>query len=293
MKQKHTICFAIFAGIMMLNPNVGYNYDTMAVNGADISYEIKGDKTENPPLLLIQGYGCTKDMWPDDLIHTLSETRRLILFDNRGMGLSSPGTDDFSIKLFASDINGLLNSLNIDKVDILGWSLGSMIGMQTALDYPEKVNKLIVHAGYCGGDGAVRPPNHVYDSLLDISGTIEERTERMFANLFPKKWIQEVENPAINFPEITEPVNDEQIVRQGKALLRWEGICGDVQRIGSDTLFVTGSEDIVIPPENSERLAQTLPNASVIVIPGGGHGVMYQYPRQFTEYIERFLEKSG
>ena len=81
----------------------------------------------------------------------LSTNHTVIVFDNRGIGNTTVGSKNFTIEQFAADSAGLLDALKINKSDVLGYSMGGMIAQQLTLNYPDKVDNLIIYASYCGG----------------------------------------------------------------------------------------------------------------------------------------------
>ena len=87
------------------------------------------------------------------MLSQLAETNHTItVFDNRGIGETIVGTKPFSIKQFATDTAGLLDALHIEKADVFGASFGSFVAQELTLNYPEKVGRLVLSAGYCGGN---------------------------------------------------------------------------------------------------------------------------------------------
>ena len=101
------------------------------------------------------------------MIPELTDRYKLILFDNKGSGRtdypSDPG-EDFTIRLMADDAAALLDALGIEHAHVMGISMGGMIAQELAVNYPEKVDKLILASTYCGGKESVlvpdRQPNH-------------------------------------------------------------------------------------------------------------------------------------
>ena len=146
----------------------------------------KGD-----PILLFNGASDNMDAWDPSFLKGLSSNHTVIVFDSRGIGNTTAGSKPYSMQLLANDAAGLLDVLNIDKADVFGYSLGSFIAQQFAVSYPEKVNRLIVVAGSCGGkDGINQPPEFiklqseiVNKTLNNVSISQEEMKSLVSASL--------------------------------------------------------------------------------------------------------------
>jgi len=257
------------------------------VGDIDIAYKMFG---EGDPLLLIMGYSCTMDLWPPEVLQELATHYKVIIFDNRGMGETTASDKVFTIELFADDTAGLLDALNIERAHVLGWSMGTIIAQQLVLDHPDKVDKLILYAAYCGGKEAIWLSRKVLIMLVDTSGTPEEQGERLLKLLFPQEWLEEHPDPSTYFPMPTETSSPENVERQYEAMGSWYGTFSQLPQITQDTLLITGTDDILMPPENSFIIAQQIPGAWLVQLKGGGHGVMYQYPEKFSRIVLTFLE---
>lgn len=242
------------------------------------------------PLVMIMGYSGTMDMWDTRVLSKLARHHKIIIFDNRGMGTSTASNKEFSIKLFADDTAGLFKALNIKKANVLGYSMGAHIALEFTLKYPEMVNKLILYAGKCGGKESVKPVPENMQKLTDTSGTPDERGKRLLGILLPEKWLKDNPDPDKYLPKSTETPSMAIIDRQTKALTTWEGCYSRLPDITQPVLLITGTEDVVTPPENSLILANRIPSAWLVQIKGGGHAVMYQCPRKFSKVILSFLE---
>src|SRR6476659_5259117 len=103
------------------------------------------------PMLLIQGMSATHLTWGRAFLALLEHSFDCIVFDNRGMGLSGPAQMPFAIADLAGDAVGLLDALEIERVHIVGISMGGMIAQELALAYPERIRSLTLGATYCGG----------------------------------------------------------------------------------------------------------------------------------------------
>jgi pimeloyl-ACP methyl ester carboxylesterase len=111
------------------------------VNDIQMYYEVKG---EGFPLVMITGRGESLDGCDPRLVEELSRKYKLVMFDNRGAGRTYVSDRKYTIKLFADDTAGLMNSLGISKAHILGHSMGGMIAQELVLNHPEKVAKLVL-----------------------------------------------------------------------------------------------------------------------------------------------------
>jgi pimeloyl-ACP methyl ester carboxylesterase len=269
------------------------------VGDINIAYKRFGQGT---PILFIAGTSQPKEAWDSTLLSQLAATNHtVIVFDNRGIGETTVGTQPFSIEQFENDTAGLLDALQIEKADVFGVSLGSFIAQELALKYPEKVDRLILHATYCGGSEAVYPSYQTLQLLDRISTaadlhnmTVEEQTRLLAEIMFPQEWLNE-------HPEILDSVvqfapsisaTPEIIERQGDATEAWtpQGSCDRISSITQRTLLIVGDQDIVLPAANSIIMAQRIPHSWLVIIQGTGHGMMLQVPNEFNAIIQTFLD---
>jgi hypothetical protein len=100
------------------------------VGDIDIAYKIFG---RGNPILLISGSGNVMDVWPTHFLKELALNHTVIIFDNRGVGNTTAGTRPFSIDQFEHDTVGLLDALDIQRTDVLGFSMASFIAQQPQL----------------------------------------------------------------------------------------------------------------------------------------------------------------
>lgn len=193
----------------------------------------------------------------------------------------------------ANDTAGFMTALGIDKAHIMGWSMGSFVAQELAIRYPERVDRIILYAGDCGGKEAVMPSPQVLKDLTNTSGSPEERGMRLFNLLFPKDWLSK--QPAFYkwFPLPKETSLPENMQRQVQACATWPGACDRLGSIKSPALVITGREDVISPPENAFILAQRINVSWLVQFDGAGHGLMYQYPDRLAKIITDFIELSN
>ena len=279
------------------SPSSSYTYSSSLINSIatkkvkvgdiDISYKMFG---KGQPLFLIPGFSMTMDMWDPIVLNKLSSNHTIIIFDNRGIGKTTAGSNkNPSIQQFANDTAGLIDALGIKKpVDILGLSWGGYVAQELTLMHQQKVNKLIIHASSCGGKESLPPQvsPEVMTSMVSGNASIDT----FASTLFPREWIQQhTDYIQKNFVFPMGKVSKESLQRQFEANSKWIGTCNRLPTITKPTLVLTGTEDITSPPANSLMIAQKIPGAWLVQIKGGGHGVMFQYPQEFVSILETFL----
>ena len=256
------------------------------VGDIDIAYKMFGN---GKPVLLINGFSAPLDFWDPSLLANLASNHTVIVFDNRGIGNTSSGIKKFSISQFANDTAGLLDALNVSKADVIGWSMGGMIAQELTLMHPEKVAKLVIHASSCGGKQSVLPSQEVIMSAVTISSNSVERIQKILPLLFPEIWRMQNPNYLETLPKTTEVIPSETLDLQTEAILNWEGVCDKLNIITQPTLVVVGTDDVFTPSSNSLLIAEKINGSRLVQIPGGGHGVMFQYPETFNSILQTFL----
>jgi pimeloyl-ACP methyl ester carboxylesterase len=267
------------------------------VGDINIAYKRFG---QGKPVLFISGTSQTKDAWEPTLLSELAATNHtVIVFDNRGIGETTVGTKPFSIEQFANDTAGLLDALQIEKADVLGVSLGTFIAQELTLNYPQKVDRLILHAGYCGGNEAVYASGQALEVIMTLSSpqilrnmTAEEQAMILAQIMFPPEWLKQHPEILNNVIELapSRSATPEIIQQQGLAAVTWRGSCDKLGNITQPTLLIVGDQDLLAPPANSVMMAQRIPNSWLVIIQGTGHGMMLQVPNEFSAIVRTFLE---
>jgi len=243
-----------------------------------------------PPLILVNGIASAMDTWNPQVLECLSANHRLVIFDARGTGFSGPSGGAGSISLYARDVLHLMDALGIACADILGFSMGASVAQELAIGFPDRVGRLVLVAGTCGGGEAAGTDPGVWDRLLDKRGSVEVVSRRMFSLIFPAPWL-ESHDPLRYCPDVSETTPAEEIARQAEAFCSWPGSYDRLDRIRLPVLVIAGSEDAVIPPENSVLLCKKIPGARLELFYGAGHGLMYQCPERFCDCVADFLDR--
>ena len=254
----------------------------------DIYYEIIG---KGEPLVMIRGLGSNIDHWYEQ-VPALSKKYQLLVFDNRGIARSSDPGGPFSTRNMAADTAALMETAGIKNAHVLGYSMGGMVAQEMALNYPQKVNGLILVATDYGITHRIkaRPQvSRLFSQMVSL-GTPEAKLAAA-ACLYAKKTFESKTEVIERYNEVSMqfPASQEMMARQWAAVTQHDA-CRRLQNISSPTLTLTGSEDVLIPPENAKIMAESIPDARMRFIDDGGHLFLIEQPQQFNQAVIDFLD---
>jgi len=230
------------------------------------------------------------DDWDPEFVARLSTARRVIRFDNLGIGESSGETPN-TVRGMAEVVPLLLDALGIDAVDLLGWSLGGYVGQTVALTWPERVRHLVIAGSGPGGpDG---PPPH--PRVAEIAAkTAATRGDVQF--LFFTETEAGIAAARRHFDRIglgeRPPVAAESGRRQREAIVSWwkgEGAARPhLGKLSMPVLVGNGIADVMVPAEHSFAIAKKAPRAKLLLYPDAGHAFLFQYAEDFCAEVLRF-----
>jgi pimeloyl-ACP methyl ester carboxylesterase len=263
-------------------------------NGIRFAYRRFG-KQGGTPLVFIPHILGNLDSWDPSVTDGFAQDREVILFNNEGVA-SSSGTVPTTFAEMAKSAGVFIDAMGLKEVDVLGFSIGSMIAQNVALERPDLVRKLvIVGSAPRNGDGIPLTPEsqviftNKYGNLDDfwIDGFFTASPESQAAGrAFLKRRDARVENRDVAISDKVQPA-------QFAALQEWGKPKGErftyLKEIKIPVLIVGGKSDIIFYTINSFYLEQNLPNAQLIIYPDAAHGSLCQYPALFVEHTSIFL----
>jgi pimeloyl-ACP methyl ester carboxylesterase len=259
------------------------------VGDINIHYDIQG---RGDPLLLIMGYGGSGFMWGEELLHPLSRHYQVIYFDNRGTGLTDKPDAEYTIPMMADDAAGLLSYLGIPNAHVFGVSMGGMIAQEVALRQPQQVKRLILGCTLCGGSQAIQAPPEVIEKLVNIPPDMprEEAVRQGWPVIFSPSFIEKEGDFLDRMAErsLTHPTPLHVMTRQMVAIQSFNTY-DRLGQITMPTLVITGDADILVPPANSNILAEKIPSVSLKFVSGAGHGFFWEAPQETIALIRDFL----
>jgi pimeloyl-ACP methyl ester carboxylesterase len=242
------------------------------------------------PLVLIRGLGSDLQAWALQ-VPALAKHFRVITYDNRGAGRTSSPDKPYTVEGMADDLAALLGELKIEKANILGYSMGGMIAQEFALKYPGKVEKLILLATSARLDGYSRACIESFISIRRSNMSREQQVRAQAPFVYSAVLLDDVDRyeRAIQ-ANVNNPYSqqDHAFIRQAEAVLAFDA-SGRSGGIKASTLVVTGADDVLLPPRNSESLGKLISGSKLVTLEGGHAGVI-ENP---NEYNAAFLEFLG
>jgi pimeloyl-ACP methyl ester carboxylesterase len=256
------------------------------LNGININYQVDG---QGEPLVMIMGFTAGRSGWMAQ-IPFFKKYYRVITFDNRGAGKSDKPPGPYSTRMMADDTVRLMDLLGIGKAHIMGVSMGGMIAQELAINYPQRVMKLVLACTYACQD--------------ETSGDSLEQAE--FLQLTPEKKVSAMVGLAFNKPlyrfvfSLLSRVQTRFMGASGRV-----GIAGQSEAcrkhntlerlplITAPTLVIVGTGDRIIKPISSEVIAGKIPNAKLVKVEGGSHYFSFEMKSVFNREVLSFLKSDS
>jgi len=241
------------------------------VNDIKMYYEVYG---EGHPLLMISGNNGSINTWYNQ-IPFFAQKYKVIACDSRAQGRSYDSDKEITYSLMASDYNQLLIKLNLDSVFVLGWSDGGIIGLDMAMNYPSKVQKLMI-----GGANFVHDTTALYPKILDIFSNLKSTPFEDLPEIFRQGYTKlspQPERSKIIFNKLMDLV-----------LKYPDYSISDLAKIKAPTLVISGDHDL-IREEHTIKLFQSIPHSQLLILPGTTHIGLGEKPDLLNNLMDDFL----
>jgi pimeloyl-ACP methyl ester carboxylesterase len=242
---------------------------------------------EGAPLLLINGLGASVEMWRP-LVRELPD-RELVALDLPGTGQSGRPRWPMRMPQLAGAVTAVLDDLELDRVDLLGYSLGGVVAQELARRAPERVDRLILAATTPGLPSI--PPNPLVAMLMLSPARYYDR--RLAEAIVPRiAGGRTARDPRVLRARLGERLADPPTpigyLHQLCSVWGWSGHL-HLRRLRMPTLVLHGSEDPLVPVLNARYMARVIPDATLRIIEDGGHLILFDEPSATGEAITGFL----
>jgi pimeloyl-ACP methyl ester carboxylesterase len=267
-----------------------------AGNGIEYAYRDLG--AGDVPLVLLQHFRGNLDNWDPALIDALAADRRVVTFDNVGVGATT-GTTPNTIEAMAHDAIAFIEAMGFERVDLLGFSIGSFVAQEIALIRPVLLQRVVLASSAPQGAagmhgwapeviGAIGAPETNPQGYLDVffapTTTSREAGQQAAGRIFGRTSDQD------------EPTTWRTRQAQYDAVCAWgipnHSLLLRVAAIDLPVFVANGDSDPMILPRYSHLLAGLLPDARLTIYPDSAHGFLFQHHGQFAADVHAFLEEA-
>ena len=264
-------------------------------NGVQLAYVSFGDP-HGAPVVLIHGYTDNARDWVP-LVPYLSPRFHLILVDIRGHGRSSKPECCYTRLDFAYDIKLLLDRLGVQRADIVGHSLGSVIAQTFAEFWPERTRRVVLISSSAGQPPGAPPPQAlagIFDRIRALSDPIDPSSPFMMEWWYsptpvdPDFMRRQREDSAAIPARVWQAVLEQGL----DPMFAGGELAATLPKLTAPTLLIWGSKDPLITPDLRQLLIQGLPHAQVKIFEGLGHNPFWENPRACGELINLFLSEA-
>ncbi|HJY66188.1 MAG TPA: alpha/beta hydrolase [Streptosporangiaceae bacterium] len=268
-----------------------------AANGIDYAYRDTGPGASGGvPLVLFQHFRGNLDSWDPALIDALASARRVITFDNAGVG-GSTGTTPNTVEQMAHDAIAFIAAMEFGQVDLLGFSIGSFVAQQVALTRPAIVRRLVLASAAPQGAagmhgwapeviGAIGTPETRPEEYLDVffarSSSSRQAGQEAAGRIYARTQDRD--------PATTWATREAQY----DAVCTWgipdHALLQRLSGLEMPVFVANGDSDPMILPHYSYLLAGLIPQAQVKIYPDSAHGFLFQHHAEFAADVEAFLQ---
>jgi len=269
---------------------------TIDVGGVPFAYRELGPET-GVPVVFLHHLMAVLDDWDPRVIDGIAEHRRVITFDNRGVG-GSGGSVPHTIDEMGSDAVAFIRALGLEQVDLLGFSLGGAVAQMVALQAPDLVRRMILAGtGPRGGGGIDEITKIAVVAYVKAALTLSDPKNFLF---FPRtpEGKRAAEDYLTRLKERTEDLDKGISLQARRAQLKAIRAAGmskpdDLSAITQPVFVANGDNDLMVASSHSADMARRLPNAQLTIYPDSGHGGVFQYHREFVPAVLEFLAEAN
>jgi pimeloyl-ACP methyl ester carboxylesterase len=267
-------------------------------NGLEFATQVyaPAGKPADAAIVLIRGLGTQLIEWSPVLIESLvAGGLKVVIFDNRDVGLSSKLDRDYALSDMADDVVALMRALGEERFHVFGISLGGMIAQLVAVQHPEAVRCLFSVMSHSGNPELPRPAKEVWDRMMLTAhtreGLIELDVENRVVWGSPGYPETEAERRAMSTAVYDRSHYPQGVARQMFAAREDGSRVERLATINAPTLVIHGADDPLVLPAGGEDTARSIPGAELVIVPGMGHNIPHGLAPVIAEHVLTFIAR--
>ena len=239
------------------------------------------------PLVLVAGLGAKGTSWRP-FLETAARHFRVLTFDNRGSGRAPAASPSVAIRDFADDLLRLLDALGLERVRLVGRSMGGMIAQELVLRAPERVTRLVLVSTAARADAHLQRVFELWAELAERGVPAELRHRAALLWCLGARALAEEGAAAAYLQRKSRADRPRDYALQARACAAHDAL-DRLGGLGVPTLVVGGSDDRLTPPAHAEALARAIPAAELAIVHAAGHLPYLEAPSAFAAGVLEFL----
>ena len=258
------------------------------MNNIDVHYKVEG---EGETVVFVHGLSDDLNYW-EFLATNLKNEYRVIRFDLPGHGQSELGENEISIDYYSDCLIGILNELNVDNINLIGFSLGGAIALNFALRYCEKVDSLVLMSSFSGVN------NHLMDVFAKFKCALDISFEEFYDLILPMVLCYDVIDANRNELDLLKQMASQ--TANTEAYIKAIDACGDfdvgdeLSKIEVPTLILAGKYDEITVPDIQKEIHANIPNSKLIVFDDLKHNLLVgENNRKILDILKEFLKNKS
>lgn len=250
-----------------------------------LHYEILGD---GEPILLIPGLGGHTEQMAR-VAEELAAGHRVVVVDPRGAGQSAKPDVPYTAETFVDDMAAVLDAVGVDRANVVGISMGGMIGQELGIRRPERVRSLVLAVTYAAADAWVKQMWELRQGLITRLGLAEHFKLALMFLFSPRSFETDAALIATMRAGFANNPPDQLAYLHQLAFCRDHDATSRLSRIIAPTLVLSGADDLIAPPHLGQRLAEGISGAVLKILTDAPHLFMLSAPDRFAAITRAFL----
>ena len=264
---------------------------TLKLRDAEIYYEVHG---QGQPMVFLSETACDGEVWKTYQVPEFSKDHRVIIHDYRGTGQSSKPSIDYTTKMFAQDVIALMDHLKADDAIVVGHSMGGRVAQILALDYPNRVKRLVLASTGSHFPQTKGLPLKIMKEMIEWGYEKYERDHSILVG-FTDEFVKNHPDRVEHYLEIRmQNLCPVEFYLRHVLARQSHDTSGRLKDIRQPTLILVGEDDRNMTSEvnhrtSSDVLAQGIPNSKLVVLPNERHSYFFANPDAAHKIIREFI----
>lgn len=266
---------------------------TSSFDGTHIHYQTVGEL--GPPVVMIMGFTMRGLAW-EEIAERLADDHRVVIYDNRGVGESDVPRGPYSMSMMARDALAVMEAVGFEQAHVVGVSMGGMIAQELAIKARERLKSLTLIATHAGGRGPILPTRKGLSQFVrgNLARTPQTRLEAVERLLFPQAYLERCDRERLRARlrrEFGHNVELRGRLSQLAAVMRHNTRDRLPRLEGLDTLLVRPGQDLLIRPQEMDRIHTLIPGSRLARFDEAGHGIIRQHPDTLSRVLREHFDR--